>query len=57
MKKSSAIMVGILVGGVAAVIVIIIGIFLKTRTTVLASGIGGGLGAFIAIKLMQPKGK
>jgi len=57
LKKSSAIMVGILVGGVAAVIVIIIGIFLKTRTTVLASGIGGGLGAFIAIKLMQPKGK
>lgn len=57
MKKTSAIMVGVLIGGIAAIIVIIIGLLLKTRTTVLAGGIGGGLGAFIAIKLMQPKGR
>jgi hypothetical protein len=57
MKKASAIMIGTLVGGVVSVIVIVAGLFFKTRTVVLASGIGGGVGAFVAIKLMKPNGR
>lgn len=57
MNKTSAIIFGVLTGGVFAALIAIIGAILHMKTAPLAGGVGGGIGALLAIKLMKKSRK